>query len=114
MAAAARVSMKKKRKEKKKRHFRAQPSCTHQEEDAEVGQISKEVLHADRVRVKGKEIAEALVELLHVLVHHGQLFILLPGMLAEAVRRTESRKKEVVHTGSTSHGHKEHNFPKED
>lgn len=82
-----------------------QPSCTHQEEDAEVGQISKEVLHADRVRVKGKEIAEAFVELLHVLVHHGQLFILLPGMLAEAVRRAESRKKEVVFTADISNTH---------
>lgn len=82
-----------------------QPSCTHQEEDAEVGQISKEVLHADRVWVKGKEIAEALVELLHVLVHHGQLFVLLPGMLAEAVRRTESRKKEVVCTANIPKTH---------
>lgn len=91
-----------------------QPSCTHQEEDAEVGQISKEVLHADRVRVKGKEIAEAFVELLHVLVHHGQLFVLLPGMLAEAVRRAESRKKEVVRGKHFKYTHKEHNLKKED
>lgn len=71
------------------------PPRTHQEEDAEVGQLSKEVLHADRVRVKGEETAEAFVELLHVLVHHGQLFVLLPGMLAEAVRRAESRNTHV-------------------
>lgn len=47
------------------------PPCTHHEESAEVGQISKEVLHADGVGVKGKEVAEAFVELLHVLVHLG-------------------------------------------
>lgn len=70
---------------------------THHEEDAEVGQFSKEILHADRVRVKGKIAAYALEELLHVLVHGGQLFILLPGMLAEAVRRTESRNKKANH-----------------
>lgn len=67
------------------------PCATHHEEGAEVGQISKEILHADGVGVKGKEVAEAFIELLHVLVHHGELFILLPGMFAEAVRKTESR-----------------------
>ena len=67
--------------------------CTHHEQDAEVGQFSEEILHADRMGVKGKIAAYALVELLHVLVHRGQFFILLPGMLAETVRRTESRKK---------------------
>ena len=67
------------------------PPCTHHEEGAEVGQISKEVLHADGVGIKGEEVAEAFVELLHVLVHHGKFFILLTGMFAEAVRRTESR-----------------------
>lgn len=76
---------------KKEAFFGAQPPRTHHEEGAEVGQISKEVLHADRVGVKGEEAAEALVEFLHILVHHSQLFILLPGMLAEAVKRTESR-----------------------
>lgn len=66
---------------------------THHEEHAEVGQFSEEILHADRVRVKGKKAPYALVELLHVLVHRGQFLVLLPGMLAEAVRRTESRHK---------------------
>lgn len=67
---------------------------THHEEDAEVGQFSEEILHTDWVGVKGKIAANALVELLHVLVHRGQFFILLAGMLAEAVR-TESREKEI-------------------
>lgn len=67
---------------------------THHEEDAEVGQFSEEILHTDRVGVKGKKAPYALVELLHVLVHRGQFFILFPGMLAEAVRRTESRENE--------------------
>lgn len=70
---------------------------THHEEDAEVGQFSEEILHAHRMRVKGKKAAYVLIKLLHVLVHGGQFFILLPGMLAEAVGRTESRKKRENH-----------------
>lgn len=75
-------------------------TCTHHEEDAEVGQFSKEVLHADWVGVKRKVVADALVEFLHVLVHCGQFFILLPGMFAEAVRRSVKGKLEqnVFHT----------------
>lgn len=70
---------------------------THHEQDAEVGQISEEILHADGVGVKGEIAADVLVELLHVLVHGGQLFILLPSMLAEAVREDqESRKQRRV------------------
>ncbi len=73
---------------------------TYHEEDAEVGQLSKEIFYADRVGVKGKIAAYVLVELLHVLVHRRQFLILLSGMLAEAVRRTESRenKKNTAHT----------------
>lgn len=67
---------------------------THHKEHAEVGEFSEEILHADRVRVKGEVAAYALVKLLHVLVHQGQFFILLSGMLGEAVRRTELRRKE--------------------
>lgn len=68
-------------------------TCTHHEEDAEVGQLPEEVLHADRVGVKGEEAADGLVELLHVLMHGRQLFVLLPRVLAEAVRAPESRKR---------------------
>ena len=70
--------------------------CTHHEERAEVGQVSEEVLGAEGVWVKGVEAAQVLVELLHVLVHGGELLVLLPRMLAEAVqagRGQESRRK---------------------
>lgn len=50
---------------------------THHEEDAEVGEFAEEILHTDRVGVKGQIAADALVEFLHVLVHRGQFFILL-------------------------------------
>lgn len=70
---------------------REQKLDTHHEEEAEVGQLSKKVLHADRVGVEGKIVADTLVELLHVLVHGGQFLVLLPGMFAEAVRGTELR-----------------------
>lgn len=74
---------------------------THHEEDAEAGQISEELFHTDRVGVKGKVAAYALVQLLHVLVHRRQFFILLPGMLAEAVKRTELREKREKHGSHT-------------
>ncbi len=74
---------------------------THHEQDAEVGQFSKEILHADRVGVKGKKAAYALVELLHVLVHRGQFFILLPGMLAEAVKKDRVKEKGEKHVSNT-------------
>lgn len=70
---------------------------THHEEDAEVSQLSEEILNAHRMRVKREIAADVLKELLHVLVHGGQFFILLPGILAEAVRRMESRKKDWYH-----------------
>lgn len=76
---------------------------THHEEDAEVSQLSEEILHTHRMRVKGKIAANALIKLLHVLMHGGQFFILLPGMLAEAVRGTQSRKK-----GKNCHHHHKH------
>lgn len=66
---------------------------THQKEEAEVGQVSEEVLHAEDLRVEGKITTRVLVELLHVLVHDGQLLVLLPRMLAEAVGGTRLRKK---------------------
>lgn len=81
---------------------------TYQEEDAEVGQLSKEILHADWVGVKGEITAYALVELLHVLVHRGQLFILLPGMLGEAVRRTVKEKGERLWRIHISYTEKTH------
>lgn len=66
----------------------------HHEEEAEVGQLAKEVLRADHVRVEGEVVAHVLVELLHVLVHGGQLLVLLPRMLGEAVSGgVESRSK---------------------
>lgn len=79
--------------EKKKKKQNCEIS-THQEEHAEVGQFSKEFLQADSVRVKGKVAAEALVELLHVLVHGGEFLVLLSSVLAEAVRgKKKSRKR---------------------
>lgn len=75
--------------------YKNQNLCTYHEEHAEVGQFSEEFFHTDRVGVKGEITSYILIQLLHVLVHGGQLFILLPGMLAEAVRRTESRKKHI-------------------
>lgn len=67
---------------------------THHEEEAEVGQLAEEVLRTDHVRVEGEVVAHVLVQLLHVLVHGGQLLVLLPRMLGEAVSRgAESRLK---------------------
>lgn len=66
---------------------------THHEEEAEVGQLPEEVLGADHVRVEGEVVAHVLVQLLHVLVHGGQLLVLLPRMFGEAVSRGgESRQ----------------------
>lgn len=77
-----------------------QKVCTYHEEHAEVGQFSEEFFHTDRVGVKGKITAYTFIQLLHVLVHGGQFFILLPGTLAEAVRRRESRKKGERHVSN--------------
>lgn len=74
--------------------------CTYHEEHAEVGQFSEEFFHTDRVGVKGKKTAYIFIQLLHVLVHGGQFFILLPGTLAEAVRSRESRKKGERHVSN--------------
>lgn len=82
--------------------------CTHQEEHAEVGQFSEEILHADRVRVEGEVAADALVQLLHVLVHRGQLLVLLSRMFAEAVGKEESReikKEEKTHLYTSVYRH---------
>lgn len=66
---------------------------THHEEEAEVGQLPKEVLGANHVWVEGEVVAQVLVQLLHVLVHGGQLLVLLPCMFGEAVSRgVESRQ----------------------
>lgn len=70
--------------------------CTHHEEDAEVGKISKEILHAQRVGVKSEVAAGVLVELLHVLVHGGELLILLTRMFAEAVRAGSELRANMV------------------
>lgn len=70
---------------------REQKLNTHHEEEAEAGQLSKKVLHADCVGVESKVVADILVELFHVLVHGGQFLVLLPGMFTEAVRGTELR-----------------------
>lgn len=77
-----------------------QKVCTYHEEHAEVGQFSEEFFHTDRVGVKGKITAYIFIQLLHVLVHGGQFFILLPGTLAEAVRSRESRKKGERHVSN--------------
>lgn len=66
--------------------------CTHHEEVAEVSQVSKEVLDANSVGVEGEVASQALVELLHILVHGGKLLVLLSGMLGKAVGTKWLRK----------------------
>lgn len=75
---------------------RNEKQYTHHEEEPEACQFSEEILHTEHVGVEGKVAADALVELLHVLVHRWQFLVLLSGMFAEAVRKTELREKQVL------------------
>lgn len=59
---------------------------THQKQSSEVAQIAKEFFYAYCFGIKGEVFPQIFIQFCHVVVHVGQLFVLLSGTLSKAVR----------------------------
>lgn len=63
----------------------------YQEERSEIGEVPKELLDAHRSGIEGEVFSQVIVQLVHVVVHGGQLLALLPGGLCKDVLRCQGK-----------------------